>query len=39
MVFNIANAPSLETVLNSFLLVAKEAVKDNIEKLVPFPGQ
>lgn len=39
MVFNTVNFPGLETLLNSFLLVAKEAVKHNTEKLVPFPGQ
>lgn len=39
MVFNRANSPELETALNSLLLVAKEAVKPNVDKLVPFPGQ
>lgn len=39
MVFNRANSPELEAALNSLLPVAKEAVKHNIDKLVPFPGQ
>lgn len=39
MVFNTVNSSSSEMVLNSFLLVAKEAVKHNIEKLVLFPGK